>query len=237
VNSTISIDLSKSWTTNKNVVLRTTPRKSPAKANVALWTDTAEGAFYSWGGRFPQARNITEPELWKFTADGKGGGSWSRVEPENPTRFGDLHPTEDGAFANSPDTGFMIGGVAHAHTEVGYAAADALSGMVTFDMKTRTWQNGTTNFSPFGAGRLIHARAQYVPGFGDSGLVFVLGGYAPERDVNKGFGPAYGFENVTFFDPKTKQTYTQATTGDAPTSPRGQFCSAVFPTADGGQDM
>jgi hypothetical protein len=235
VNSTLSIDISKPWN-SKDVKIRSIPKPGPAKAGVVLWTDQEAGVLYSWGGKFPGGRDIKDPELWKFTADGEGGGTWSAEDPANPTRFGDLHPTEDGAYANTPSQGFVIGGVADAYTEPGFRGAIPIPGMVSFDMKTKLWQNGTTNFSPFGTTTLIQASAEYIPTFGPEGLIMVLGGYAP-TNVNEAWGPAFDLGNLTFFNPETKKSYWQTATGNIPPTPRGQACSTVFHTPDGGSDM
>lgn len=231
--------MSKSWK-SIDVTIRSIPKPNPRKADVALWTDLAEGAFYTWGGRWTAGRNTSRNALWKFTADGQGGGDWAVVEPENPTIFNDLHPTQYGAFANTNTTGFVIGGVSHAYTEPNNPGANAVPGMVSFDMKTRVWQNGTTGFSPFGMGTMNQGTAHYVEGFGPDGLIFAMSGYKPELRAPKWTetqGEPRDLRNLTFFDPKTKKVYWQLATGAIPPTPRGQSCSTVFPTGDGGYDM
>jgi hypothetical protein len=231
--------MSKSWK-SIDVTIRSIPKPNPRKADVGLWTDLAEGAFYTWGGRWTAGRNTSRNALWKFTADGQGGGDWAVVEPENPTIFNDLHPTQYGAFANTNTTGFVIGGVSHAYTEPNNPGANAVPGMVSFDMKTRVWHNGTTGFSPFGMGTMNQGTAHYVEGFGPDGLIFAMSGYKPELRAAKWTetqGEPRDLRNLTFFDPKTKQAYWQLATGAIPPTPRGQSCSTVFPTGDGGYDM
>ncbi|KAK3292152.1 uncharacterized protein B0H64DRAFT_364844 [Chaetomium fimeti] len=238
VNSTLSIDMSKSWK-SLDVTIRTIPKPGPAKTNVGLWTDTAAGVFYSWGGRWPGGKNITKNALWKFRADGKGGGSWAVEEPENMVLFHGLHQVEYGAFVNTDTTGFVIGGAAHAWTEEDHSTADPIPGMVAFDMKSKIWQNGTANFSPFGSGILNKGTAAYMPSIGPDGLIITMGGYSPplDGDLNKSEGPPLDLRNLTLFNPQTKTTYWQTATGTIPATPRGQFCTAVFPTSDGGYDI
>jgi hypothetical protein len=238
VNSTLSIDMSKSWKST-DVVIRSIPKPGPRKSDVGLWTDSAAGVFYSWGGRWPNGLNMSKSALWKFTVDGKGGGTWSLQDPDNPTLFNGLHPTEYGAFAHTNDTGFVIGGVSHAWTELNHPSAEAVPGMAAFNMKTKVWQNGTTNFSPYGGGTLNQASAAYMEAFGENGLIITLGGYAPliGGNLNDSDGPPLDLRTLTFFNPQTKKTYTQIATGAIPPTPRGQACTAVFPTADGGYDM
>ncbi|KAL2200289.1 hypothetical protein P885DRAFT_57170 [Corynascus similis CBS 632.67] len=241
VNSTLSIDMSKSWLSS-TVDIRTIPNPGPRKSNVGLWTDRASGAFYTWGGRWPGGRNMSKPygvDLWRFTADGEGGGSWEIERAANGVLLANLHPTEYGAFVNTESVGFIIGGVADAWTEPDHPTADPIPGMVSYNMKTRIWQNGTVNFSPFGTGTLNQGAAEYVPSFGPHGLIIVLGGYAPSitGDLNKSDGPPLDLRNLTFFNPETKERYWQLTTGDIPPTPRGSACTAAFPTADGGYDI
>jgi hypothetical protein len=186
---------------------------------------------------WPGGLNISEPALWKFVADGKGGGTWSLEEPANPTLFGDLHPTEDSAFANTNDTGFAIGGVAHRFSELGRGSTDPIIGIATFDMKTKTWRNATTDFGF--SETFIQGSAHYLPSFGPSGVILQLAGYAPPLPsrLNESFGPANDLRNLSFFDVQTKKRHWQMATGSIPPTPRGRACTAVFPTADGGHDM
>ncbi|KAG7288143.1 hypothetical protein NEMBOFW57_007667 [Staphylotrichum longicolle] len=158
---------------------------------------------------------MSKAALWKFTADGKGGGAWSLQEPENPTLFSGLHATEYGAFTQTNTTGFIIGGVSHAWTELNHPSAEPIPGMATFDMKTKLWQNGTTNFSPFGAGTLNQASAEYIAGFGEDGLIITLAGYTPALggNLNDSDGPPLDLRNLTFFNPQTKKRYWQVASG------------------------
>ncbi|KAL1841535.1 hypothetical protein VTJ49DRAFT_6964 [Mycothermus thermophilus] len=218
LNSTLSIDISTSWTT-KDVVIPTIHKPGPAKSNVVLWTDGAAGVFYSWGGRFPHGRNVTKtssPELWKAS--------------------------EEGAWVSTPEAGFLIGGMNHGLMSSGYpGSATPVVGMLELDFKTTTVTNGTGGFSPFGDGSLIYGFAAYVPTFGANGLVMLFGGYATEpsgiADFSRSYGKPYDLETLTFFDPVSKKTYSQKATGTIPTTSRGDFCTAGFPTPDGGFDI
>ncbi|KAL2171665.1 hypothetical protein VTG60DRAFT_1961 [Thermothelomyces hinnuleus] len=239
VNSTLSINMSKSWKSG-SVAIRTILNPGPAKSDTVLWTNTRAGVFYSWGGRFPGGRNMTDDKRpWKFTADGKGGGSWEIEDASNEVLLTRLHPTEYGAVVNTHTMGFVIGGVADAWTELNHPTADPIPGMVAFHMDSSIWQNGTVNFSPFGASTLNQGVAEYLPSFGPNGLIIVLGGYTPSitGDLNKSDGPPLDLRNLTFFNPVTKQNYWQVTTGDVPPTPRGRACTAVFPSPDGGYDI
>ncbi|KAK5655592.1 hypothetical protein OQA88_5523 [Cercophora sp. LCS_1] len=233
VNSTLSIDLSKSWTAD-SVVIRSIPKPGPNKANVHLFTDKEAGAFYSWGGKWIFGLNMSETELWKFSADGAGGGTWSLDPPGNPSTFAELIPGEFATVTTAGESGYLIGGIASGWTQLYRARNQVIPGMATFNMKTKLWENGTT--SPFNT--LTGGTAEFVPAYGPNGLIVLFGGWSPsvvgEPDVLA--SPQWGFDNITFFDPETKQNYWQKTTGDIPPHPRTRFCTVGF-QREGGYDI
>lgn len=235
VNSTISIDISKSWTSS-NAVLRPILRPWASKANQIIWTDKEKDTFYVWGGKWIRGANMTANELWKFAADGSGGGSWSKELPANPLLFNSLQQYEYGVSASTNTTGFSIGGVASGWTKQYRASNQVITGMVAFDMNTKLWYNGTTEWSPFNT--ITAGSAHWVPNYGPNGLVMVFGGISMPID-NSDWPTAtpLDFRNITFFDPDTKEKYTQVTTGDVPSSPRVTFCVTGFENKGGGYEM
>ncbi|KAK0712860.1 hypothetical protein B0T26DRAFT_346521 [Lasiosphaeria miniovina] len=237
VNSTVSIDMSKSWTSD-SVAMRTIKKQGPLKTNMQAWADRSANVFYSWGGKWIRGFNMTETTLWKFAADGSGGGTWSVAPAANPSLLNTLHPGEFAAVAATSDSAFVMGGVASGWTEQFRAITQTLPGMATYNLSTRVWQNGTTNFSPFD--RIAGASAEFVPSFGPNGLIFAFGGFAPPADdPNPDFGtsPNFDLQNLTFFDPQTKKTYSQVTTGDVPPYPRSEFCTAGFSDPSGRHEI
>ncbi len=228
--------MSKSWNTS-SVTLRIIQRSWASKANQAIWTDQKAGVFYVWGGKWIRGVNMTDNELWKFTPDGMGSGTWVTEAAANPDGFDDLHQSEFGVFVNTNDTGFLIGGVASGWTEHYRSFSQVVPGMVAFNMDTKIWQNGTTNFSPFGT--LAGASAVHVPNMGPNGLVLLLGGISQSVFGNPDWenSPAYDFHNLTFFDPQTKKKYWQLATGDIPSFPRISACATGFQNPDGGFEM
>ncbi|KAK4042712.1 hypothetical protein C8A01DRAFT_44332 [Parachaetomium inaequale] len=234
--NTLSIDISKSWTTS-DVAIRAIPKTGPQKMGVVLWTDAQAGVFYSWGGTFPAglSKNVTAPELWQFKADGEGGGEWSAVRPSNAGTFVSLHSADQIASANTDNQAFMIGGEIKTWGEPNFDGSQVVGGMLTYNLATRVWTNETNN-SPFPT--LVGATAHFLPPFGNDGLIMTLGGYTPPVDVDwDGKAPARDLLNLTFFDPLTKKSYWQLSTGDVPPSPRMQACSTLLKTADGGYDI
>jgi hypothetical protein len=240
VNNTISIDLSRSWTSSDETILRQIAKPWGAKRAQTIWTDLEAGHYYLWGGDWISGeRTEGHDALWKFTPDGDGG-SWAMETPNNPALFQQLAVTKLGAFASTNKTGFVIGGLASGLTDPGRVPShnQAVPGMVAFNMKTRVWEDGTTGFSPID-GTLVGASAQWVPNFGPNGLIMVLGGVAPAPLEDPTFidDPVFDFRNLTFFDPETKQAYWQIATGAIPPNPRSKFCVTGFQAADGGYEM
>ncbi|KAH6855347.1 hypothetical protein B0I37DRAFT_300406 [Chaetomium sp. MPI-CAGE-AT-0009] len=210
------------------------------KANQAIWADREAGAFYVWGGKWIGGQNMTENELWKFTADGNGGGTWAVEPPANPSLFESLEQYEWGAFTNTGTTGFSIGGLASGWTKKHRGHNQVIPGMVAFNMDTKIWQNGTTAFSP--TDTLVSASAEYIPTFGPNGLVMLFGGLSFPHDTKSTSedwqnAASYNLRNLTFFDPETKDVYWQMTTGSVPANPRSELCVTGFETSDGGYDI
>ncbi|KAK3290355.1 uncharacterized protein B0H64DRAFT_63622 [Chaetomium fimeti] len=239
VNSTISINIGKSWTSSA-ITMRRINRPWGSKANQMIWTDKEAGAFYVWGGKWIGGRNMTENALWKFTADGNGGGTWALETPENPNLFNNLEQYEFGAFANTGTTGYSVGGLASGWTKKGRSHNQVVPGMVTFNMDTKIWQNGTTAFSP--TDTIVTASAEYIPNFGPNGLIMLFGGLSFPHDTRSTAeqwqnAASYDLQNLTFFDPETKDTYWQIATGSVPPRPRSKFCVTGFETSDGGYDI
>jgi hypothetical protein len=194
--------------------------------NQASFADVKGNSFYIWGGHAPYGvglNTVTKVGIWKFTADGSGGGSWQRQLPQNPDVFSQLTFSEDGAHATAGDTGFYIGGMASGWTEPGRAATQPVPGVVSFNMSTNTWTNtSVAPISPFGT--VANGVAEFVPTFGANGLVLVLGGttFTLKPDSRPPDG-VRDLRNVTFFDPVSQQWYWQIATGAVP-SARQNFC-------------
>ncbi|OHE93099.1 kelch repeat protein [Colletotrichum orchidophilum] len=222
VNSTLSIDLSTSWSAS-NVRIRELPKEPKATDLQALWINEATNTFWIWGGHRPYGDAIDEPTSWKFEADGKGGGLWSKETPANPTLFQELRRNEDGAFASTTDAGFWFGGQSSGWT-TSNPYSQPVPGILSYNMTTKSWTNETSDaFSKYGT--LTGGAAIYIPTFGPNGLITIMGGatWGLEPDQKKPIG-WQDFSNLTFMDPVTKDWYWQKTTGNAPT-PRRNLCS------------
>lgn len=159
--------------------------------------------------------------------------------------------------------GFSVGGVASAWTDPSDASTDHVTGMVVYDMKRKEWRNETSVgiVAASGSGSLRGGVGVFVPSFGNAatvsgegeregeekkkekkennGLVFMLGGSVfavPATTTTNQPDFVIGFENVTFFDPMTREWYWQLTTGPAP-SARERFCAVGAEGKNGTYEM
>ncbi|KAG7053227.1 kelch repeat protein, partial [Colletotrichum scovillei] len=217
VNSTLSIDLSESWSP-ANVSIRTIPKEPYGMDRQALWERVDNDSFYIWGGHTANTLYLKDESLstgsWKFQADGTGGGQWIKETPDNPTELTELVRSEDGAFASTPHGGFWFGGWAGTRTKVNMtngeadlAPAGATPGMIVYDWNTKLWSNETTAFRaafpPYGTVR--GARALYVPDFGPNGIIVLLGGFMATLEPIVSGGDSLhqwmDISNITFMDP------------------------------------
>ncbi|KAK3985742.1 kelch repeat-containing protein [Cladorrhinum sp. PSN332] len=245
VNSTLSIDISKSWSIDK-VEIKTIekPREIPVKSRAYLWTDAPRQEFYIWGGFWAYSYKKADLDyvpMAKFKADGNGGGTWALVEMADQEMLTSLRPTEVGAPVQVNNTAFLMGGQWSDLTDqrVPTGPSRAVPGLVTWDFTTGEIQNSTLpDFSPFGSETRVGASAIYVPAFGPNGLVFLMGGHSPpiDRAYSISDTRALPLSNLGFFDPITRESFTQTATGDAPRFPRRAFCIVGFET-QGGYDV
>ncbi|KAE9573762.1 hypothetical protein CGMCC3_g10181 [Colletotrichum fructicola] len=161
-------------------------------------------------------------ELWKFTADGQGGGSWAIDENLNQGQA-DFHRSHGGAFTSASNSAFYIGGMEETTTAIkpdmpngGY-----MSGFVSFNFTSssqdRVWRNTTE--APYSKSKTLYAAsAQYIPKFGSQGLIMILGGAHYDAASTKSNDNA--MDIVWLMDPVTRTWYSQQTTGDSPPARR-----------------
>ena len=228
MNSTLSIDISQSWSA-ATVEIKATPKHNEPVilADEAIWKDPSGNAFYIFGGRAPYSINrdhLTKDGIWKFTADGKGGGSWAKELPSNPALLATFTLAYGAAFASSPDgLGFSIGGLATYDTQADIAKDYKTHPprMIAYEMKSQTWSFSNIDKVVPPAGELFNGGAEYVPVFGSKGLLFLMGGLV--YDGNGKSTHTLDFSNVSFYDPVDGKWRYQQTQGYAP-SERQSFC-------------
>lgn len=227
MNSTLTFNVSTSWPTNR-VNIYAIDKPAPKLIRQAIWPGPKREIFYIWGGRTVNGLNrdkISKDSMWRFATDGKGRGQWSSEIPSDSDDFDEMGLPQRGAFTAVGNTGFWFGGTI---IEDSYPDVDVemrpVQGMMTFDMKSKTFTNESTpDVSP--QGTILGGTAEYVPGFGPNGVVMILGGYGYTLDT-KARSPEHTrrFDELTFFDPESREWYSQAATGEIP-APRLDHCS------------
>ncbi|KAK1971557.1 kelch repeat protein [Colletotrichum sublineola] len=214
--STLSIDLSKSWKP-ADVEIKQTQKGAPRMNRQAVFTDTSSKSFYIWGGATSYAADPPSARLWKFSADGSGGGTWSTEIKPGHDFFTQLTRSQGAAYVSTPDSGFYFGG---------YSGADAdpnpkgpVPGFLQFNYTAtdQAWTNYTE--APYStSGNVVGASAHHVPSYGPNGLVMMFGGRSHvigsgQSNSNVGW---LDFNTIHIMDPLTKKWYSQNTSGNAP---------------------
>ncbi|KAK1579494.1 kelch repeat protein [Colletotrichum navitas] len=216
LSSTLSIDLSKSWKP-ADVEIKQTQKGAPKMNRQAVFTDTSSNSFYIWGGATSYAADPPSPRLWKFSADGSGGGSWSTEIKPGHDFFTQLTRSQGAAYVSTPDSGFYFGGFSGDYADPN--PKGPVPGFLQFNYTAtdQAWTNHTE--APYStSGNVVGASAHYVPGYGSNGLVMMFGGRSHiigdgQSNSNVGW---LGFDTIYIMDPLTKVWYSQKTSGNAP---------------------
>ena len=163
-------------------------------------TDQSTNSFYIWDGYSPyQGPAINDSDLWRFTADGEGGGDWGREPVTNGDVWGDFVRTLGTAYTSSNDMGFQFGG-----TFVGGGPVKNAKGFKTLNFTTMEWEEETD--VPYPDATLYGGSAIFVEKYGASGTVVVLGGLT-NRD---GSGSGYlSVDRAYLYDIAAKQWHYQ----------------------------
>ncbi|KAI0097743.1 hypothetical protein GGR51DRAFT_552895 [Nemania sp. FL0031] len=232
VTTTWSIDLTEKWT-NETVQFRSIPKTAPLLNKQTHWTDPSTDSFYTWGG-FTSNGSSPSQELWRFMADGSGGGSWTQVTQRDFSAFVKLKGTFGTAFTQTLDVGFALGGAATTASDSsidkkipGYATP----GLVSYNFQTGEWNNQTTAGVYGGYGTSLNARAEYTP-FGPNGMILFLGGAETPVDATNESIVETNWNYISMVDPVTNKWYRQMTSGTKPPTIESH-CSVGVPGPNG----
>ncbi|KAH6688519.1 kelch repeat protein [Plectosphaerella plurivora] len=205
MNATISIDLSRSW--DPSTLEMTEITKPPTPLNrQAMLVDSSNDAFYIWGGAIPGGSRLVDPALWKFTADGSGGGSWSDETSKLSNRpvFEQLDRVQGPASVSTSKRGYIFGGLSDRDTSP--EPKSRIVGHVALDFEDQTWtQNSTAPYSSTGS--FFGGSALHVPEYGKEGIIVLLGG------TYDGSSKYNDFVTINILDVETGQWHKQETSG------------------------
>jgi hypothetical protein len=199
---------------------------APDLIREVMWTDEARQLICMWGDvEGALSTHVNDTLTWELTGDGTGGGSWKFENLESPSQMAGLQRASAGAATTCYNTGFNLGG----QTTTQNGTAIFVPGLLTYNMSSYTWSNeSATPFTTYGTS--VGAEAVCLPDFGPGGLLLFLGGITsvddnwldPVSALSK--SPGVAFDNLTVYDPFTREWYWQTTTGNRPT-PRHEFCA------------
>lgn len=171
--------------------------------------------------------------LWRFVADGHGGGTWASEAKQAVTGGGTAYRGVFGAVTVGHDVGYSLGGYANSWVDsrdnpaaqLDVSMSQAQPGLISFNHTTKNWRNeSTVAFTP-PWGTYVGGVAEFVPGFGAEGLIVPLGGYTPLLRPDTGESVGYlDFANISVYDVATQRWLWQVATGDVPTA-RKWMCS------------
>lgn len=208
--NTYSIDLTKSWTTSNvdpvsiSIFDLVTNVKLPQ-----LWYNPVENSVHMSGGLTFNRSDI--PGSYTFTPTGSGGVVWGEdALPSSNT--GTLNGLWGTAYASSPAAFYSIGGV----TTLDGVQTPVMSSVVN-DFRSSTWVNDT-NGNGFNTRLTFDSKMEYVPNFGDEGVLVALGGNIyQDQSLRDQENPTLAdFSSVDVFDINSNTWYSQATQGEVP---------------------
>lgn len=222
-----------------------TEQRAPSFNKAAFWSDPQQQTAYLWGGwAFPGILPDTR-ELWQFTADNDGGGTWDRPIAANPGELYRIARTNAASAATCNGKALYLGGFQSQYTDPWYAAGNIsrlpTPGLVTYDMETRSWANESAapGFNEYGTS--IYGAAACAENFGSRGLFFPIGGHVSDglrtfdAPTTSGFLIDFSVE-LKFYDMENEEWHTQQTSGDRP-DPRDRHCVAGVEGPNGTYDM
>jgi hypothetical protein len=217
MNATLSIDCSKSWTPD-TIEVKEIERLPTMKVTSlqAMFADPSSDAFYIWGGSEWFAPSQTDTQsYWKFSADGKGEGTWNRESPASAQVFRTLDARDAAAVVSTPDAGFIFGGKQIA------GSFENEEGFVVYNYTNKEWSSDLD--APYsGDGTVWGGSATYIEKYGTAGVIFILGGISGHDRPHFSF---LEFETIYFYDVGTQTWHKQKTTGDERPSRRAQHCA------------
>ena len=216
MNYTLSIDMSESWTNDTISLFLKDRNGAPAQNKQVLWPSIDNKSVFAFGGEESWLDNPWYPppvQLWQFTADGNGSGTWNIFNSDGNSIFSTLTRPTWALGGVVDNTGFIVGGYICSHSEydtayIGGYTNIAVPGIASFNLTSGAWSNDTApeylqrQNGTFGM-------LQAVPMFGPGGLLLITGTTFTDGNPDP-------FDNFTIYEPSEKKWYTQKASGDIP---------------------
>ena len=115
-------------------------------------------------------------ELWSFTPDATGRGSWDFIEPADSS----IVQSAFTSWTTGNGSVYFLGGTQDFHSspylyDLGSEDRQSADGLVTYNMETRTWLNQSIT-DPYPNGWIWGSQLYYLTGFGNQDLLLSMGG-------------------------------------------------------------
>lgn len=220
------MDLSESWTTSD--VQGTTYRRNIDFAGARrpqLYYDPIHDIVYNQGGQLygilltpPELFSYTPPQIWGFTPDAVADGTvtWSEKYSELiSTNFDYISNVEHGLYATTDKKHYSLGGsigFLSNDSDVGSRGELAMNQFLIYDFESETFENRTH------PSHYIQGEAQYVPTFGEEGVLIFFAGKTPE-DRNVADDNIADTGVILVYDIHNDKFYNQSATN----SPVGRY--------------
>ncbi|KAJ9611459.1 hypothetical protein H2200_004643 [Cladophialophora chaetospira] len=216
-------DLSESWTTvDVGPSSIATPADMIDTKQPILWHDPQSDQIGMWAGL--PFNWTTWPGSYTIDHVTTGGASWRDAQVPSDNNTGTLlNGLWGSAWCSSKEQLFSLGG---------YITQDnqnlPVNGMVTHTFSNNTWVNTTSG--PPDSRFNVFAQMNFVPNFGDSGLLVLFGGERPPDDLSYTGSPSVlvDMSYIDVYDIEHKQWHTQQAFGDIP-DPTTRFSSVGVP--------
>ena len=227
-NSTYSLRVASSWDPASVRLTRIEKGDAPVYNRANLFPNTDDRSFFSYNGDLSHAIKYypgydppDNPQLWQFTPNGAGGGTWTLFDT-----IITLTQSENAGLATANGSAYLLGVKQNWRTTTkfydvgddGYintqyqASAD---GLVVYDMDSREWVNRTiTEFRP--SGWAYEVQLQHLQGFGDGNLLLAMGGKTNTGSDSWGSEILIPYETVSIYNTETQEWRNQTTTGEIP---------------------
>jgi hypothetical protein len=233
VGQTISIDLSRNWTSLTVPQYAKETQRSTTDGHwfkqPSLFFDPSSYQVVQWGGWPYDDGDISKQFV--FTPNNDGTVDWAEAETPSTNNDGNgtKSPAVFGAASVASNTSFYsLGGIV---ADLSSPPDTAVPGFVEFEFATGAWTNASSS-AVTSNGYLVGAQMSYTPGsdqggFGESGYLIVVGGNNPTTQAFDPESPQLvDMAKISLYDIGARAWYHQSTTGTIP-PPRQFFCSVA----------
>lgn len=138
------LDLTTAWTNASVPIVAISKDSATALNDKILWTTPDGKQAYLWGGDLSaltiySGEQAPPAELWRFSTDGTGSGSWSQVAPEST--FSVPVRQESGSSTSIKDAGYYIGGDSSQNSDPSLEGKPVVpqSGLTSFNFTSGSW--------------------------------------------------------------------------------------------------